>query len=233
MMGCVLSMMGCPVQCNHAFVDIIGVPGDFINYQSLDPTPNPGCDCGGCSTNCFDFGFVDLDEFGHGESDPLYGSVRYIFVSRLGCVLNAFTPCSGSVQGTCNAFGSPYPQGQITINGSSVTCYRTYNYDAERYVYVCNTTTVAVTINGTTVSTVAKSGDTASTVAFNLANAINNDSTLGPMFGAVASGNVIYVQAKQAAIEDPWQSSCTYNSQYFGSCGFSASLSPVATMAPK
>jgi hypothetical protein len=140
-------------------------------------------------------------------------------------------PCSGSVSVALDPPANPDPQGQIAISGPGLACTK---IDVDKgCCEICNATTISLTPDGYAVSTTAAVGSTSSSVAADLANKINRDTNLGPLFGAAASGATVYVVAKQVAIQYPWQTSCAYDSSFFSQSAFSASLSPGAAMVPK
>jgi hypothetical protein len=144
-------------------------------------------------------------------------------------IADVTTPCNGDFTVSLSPPANPAPRGQITINGPGVTCQ---TVSTNPLVQLCNSTTISVSLNAQTVSTTAlKPWHDGSYLAGDLATKINTNSILGPMFAPAAFGNVVHAQARQAAIEYPWQTSCTHTqSSYFPECAFSASLSPIATL---
>jgi hypothetical protein len=223
---------GCGIfVCNQAAADITGLRNDLIAVF-LEQSPS-ACDCSSCSVPCVPEETVDLDPSGGGTALQLLGNANYAFIS-ISTGNGAFptTPCSGSISVTIDPPANPDPQGQITISGGGVTCTKIY-YNGQ-FFSICNSGTISLTLDGYTVSTSpATTSSTASSVAADLAAKIDSDSNLGPLLGAASSGATVYVIAKQAAIEYPWQTSCAYDPQYFRTCAFSASLSPGAAIVPK
>jgi hypothetical protein len=197
--------------------------------------PTAGCDCS-CGCNCDTCGWeeiLNLNPNGQGTSSKFFAGASYSFTGPSSLKGNSITtPCGGSVSVPLLDPANPDPQGQITISGGGVTCTKIY-YGGQFFT-ICNNTVISLTLDGYTVSTnPATTSSTASSVAADLAAKINNDPNLGPLFGAANSGATVYVIAKQAAIEYPWQTSCAYDPQYFHACACSASLSPGAAIVPK
>lgn len=157
-------------------------------------------------------------------------------------IADVTTPCSGDFTVRLSAPANPAPQGEIAISGPGVTCQtiqtNRFQCDPDGTCYrveqtICNTTIISLTLDGQAVSTTASDpSDTASLLAGDLATKINTNPNLGLMFAAAAFGNVIHVQARQAAIEYPWQASCSHDS-LFSECAFAASLSPIATLGTR
>jgi hypothetical protein len=215
--------------CNQASASVTGLPNEEVAVLG---NLLAGCDCSACALPCVWEGPLGLDASGHGTAFPLFGEAEYSFIGTAnGDQAFVTTPCSGSASVTLDPPANPDPQGQITISGPGVTC--TTICEPNCFTF-CNSTLVSVTLDGYAASTMAGRGSTASSVAAALAAAINNNTYLGPLFGAAASGATVYVVAKQVAIEYPWQTSCSYSyPNLFHGCAFSASLSPAQAIVPR
>lgn len=100
---------------------------------------------------------------------------------------------------------------------------------------VCNTTTIAVDINGHSVSVTASKGATASSVAVNLAGKISTHPTLSQTLFATASGNTVTVAARNGGLEFayPWKASTTHVGDYFTEPAFWPMLAPISTLVPR
>lgn len=96
-------------------------------------------------------------------------------------------------------------------------------------------TAIRLNIDGDWVITNALQGNTASSVAIDLANKINTHATIKTKVAAVASGSTVFLQSLQQGLDYtyPWQTWCSYPSEYFSNCAFKANLSPIATLAPQ
>ena len=91
-------------------------------------------------------------------------------------------------------------------------------------------------MNGQTVSTSLTCASTAFSVAFQLAQAIEQNSTLGSQLMSAANGPLIYVNAVNTGTQYnyPWTSSASCSSVilgFYGQCSFSAGISPAASLA--
>ena len=100
------------------------------------------------------------------------------------------------------------------------------------YMTVYNTGSVSLTINGQTVTVPVNVGASPLGVAFALANAIAQNATLHSQCLAVSVGSKLYLKTVNSGTQYqyPWSTSCTYNSQYFSSCGISATLAPSGSL---
>lgn len=210
---------------------ITGVANDMVLVEFGGFT-GPSC-C--TSSQCLQGMVVQLDRNGQGRAAPLDIPAFYVLFSRTtNC--RGFTqvqcPPNNTVAATCFPVAGFVAQGEITIAGLGVNCDRYYDYDLEKWVTVCNTTTVTLNIDGSSVSAAALVGSTAASLAADLVTQINSDPVMGTKVIAGSLNNTIMVQARQqgAAYTYPWQASCAVNPRSPRQCAFTASLSPIATL---
>lgn len=213
-------------------VNITGPPNEIVDVQ-VAPL-QPLC-CSG-SQGCVSTQSVTLDQNGFGRVTRLVNPGTVTLLGRnTGCQGFAAhlppAPCPpvASLQATCIVILSSAPTGKIDIGGPGVECIMVNGR------YMCNNTRVYMTINGTTVSTLAVYGYTAGDVATNLTNAINSNPNLSPIVTASKTGNAVRVTSRTTGIEYsyPWYTRCTFNQLAgFSERAFSATLGPAATLHP-
>jgi len=232
-------------------ITIEAPPNDTVTWQA-EPTntaccPAPQCASGGLanvpSSPIGPNGLVTVGTFTHQEDDTAY---------TITSTLNSPTPCLGisntvacatNFTLSCTAQPSNAATGQVTVSGSEeVICFSHQGISEGACpsgfpgTTICDTGTVSVTINGQMVSTQLTCSSTAVSVAFQLAQAIDQNATLGSQFISAPNGPLTYVHALNSGTQYnyPWTSSASCSNraaQYYGQCSFSAGLSPAASLS--
>ncbi len=224
-----LSMAGCGT-VGGGTLDVIRHAFDVVLIQRLHLTqPNEVC---GCSFGkCIESGAILLDEGGNGRHEHCESNDDWIGQSPITeCSDEVFLSCGGEATLFCVNPFALRAQGTITIAGNGVGCKKVYE---DGFIMVCDVTTIAINIDGDTVSSTASPGSTGSSVVLDLSVQINKHPVISQKVSSVASGNTIFVQSLQGGVQYsyPWQASCTYTQDYFSGCAMSAQVSPIATLA--
>lgn len=245
-----LSLSGCAHQSpSGATMVIQGPANDTVSWTAIQNPLSPSCSCP--SNLCKSGGTVTLPVGANGQaqSPPISPVVDDSVVEILG---SSPTPCMGGgfipecpnpttpEPVTCNAMNLSAAGGNVTVAGRERSvCRDRFGHltsppcNDPDSTEIFNAGTVSVTFDGQTVSAPYNQGSTAFNVAFQLSQAIEQNSTLGSQLMSAANGPLIYVNAINSGTQYdyPWTSSCTYLTRYFSQCSFSAGLSPAASLA--
>ncbi len=246
-------LVGCsPQPPKGATMVIQGPSNDTVSWTAIQNPLSPSCSCP--SNICQSGGTVPLPvgTNGQAQSPAISPVVDDSTVETLG---SSPTPCMGGgfipqcpnpttpEPVTCNAMNLSAAGGQVTVTGhEEVICFSHQGISEGACpsgfpgTTICDTGTVSVTMNGQTVSTQLSCTSTAFSVAFQLAQAIKQNSALGSQLMSAANGPLIYVNAVNTGTQYnyPWTSSASCSNraaQYYGQCSFSAGLSPAASLA--
>lgn len=242
-----------------ATIEVQGPPNDTVQFNGVQNGPNVLSSC--ACTNCGTIGTVLIPSAAGSNGLAVSAPVAHVAdgASYNLASLAGPTPCMGGPQAVvacpppnspivlnCNALPANGAAGQMTISGAEEEycssrdpslnlqpgpCPAGSNSDT-----ICDVGTVSITVNGHTVSATLDCNSNPRTVAFQLATALDQDSTLGPQFVSASQGPVSYVRALNSGSQYnyPWTSSSSCSSRIlfvFGQCSFSAGLSPASSLS--
>lgn len=255
----VLVFAGCsPSPPKGATIVISGPANDTVQWTALQSGNPAQCSClaGNFTGACANGGVVTLPAGTNGQAQsppisPVVDDSAVVAFSNAGP-----TSCMGPPINIpecpnptspftvpCNALNPSGAAGQVTVSGSEeIICFSHQGISQGACpsgfpgTTICDTGTVSVTINGQTVSTQLSCTSTRSSVAFQLAQAIDQNATLGSQFISAPNGPISSVHALNSGTQYnyPWTSSASCSNraaQWYGQCSFSAGLSPATSLA--
>lgn len=151
--------------------------------------------------------------------------------------------CEQNLTLTCNSVSPGAAQGNVNVTGrEEAICY---SHEGIREgacpsgfpgATICDGGTVSVTINGQTASAQLSCASTRVSVAFQLAQAIDRNATLGSVLISANNGSIAYVSALNTGTQYDYQwttnvSCANRAAEWYGHCSFAATLSPAASLA--
>lgn len=236
---CSLVAAGCQSQSGGQALNISGPANDTLLWTAAVLPPGIGPLNNPCCPTCKNVGTVQINSAGSpvevtGVEDDAAYTVVDTTPSVAACMgFNQQQECGSNtvpLQLQCSLLPVGAPAGTIDVSGFVGSMQiQIPPKSPPHFMTVWNTGSVSLTMDGQTITVPVNVGMTAAQVVQGLTVAFDRNSTLFSNLIAGNEGTRLVIRARNAGSQYnySWQTSCTYNTQYFSSCAMTVVLAPT------